>query len=178
MIMPPDPLRSARLNLRKPIPEDARAIFETWAQDPEVTRFMTWLPHENIDVTRAVLRRMIDAWDHGARFPYVIFEGASDQAAGMIEIRAEGHRAEIGYVLARSHWGRGLMTEAASTLRDWAFSQPEIYRLYATTSVDNVRSQRVLEKIGMTREGLMRRYIIHPSISTEPLDSYLYAVVK
>ena len=50
--------------------------------------------------------------------------------------------------------------------------------MYATTSVENIGSQRVMEKIGMTREGLMRRYIIHPNVSDEPVDSYLYAIVR
>lgn len=158
--------------------EDARAVFETWAQDPEVTRTMTWTPHEDMDVTRSVLRRMIDAWERGARFTYMILERDSKQAVGMIEIRPEGHKAEIGYVLARKYWNRGYMSEAAAALRDWAFSQPEIFRLYATTSVTNIGSQRVMEKIGMTREGLMRRYVIHPNVSSEPIDSYLYALVK
>jgi RimJ/RimL family protein N-acetyltransferase len=175
---PPETIQTERLTLCKPLMDDARAVFETWAQDPEVTRTMTWRPHEDIDVTRSVLRRMIDAWERGTRFPYVIIEKSSNKAAGMIEIRPEGHMAEIGYVLARVHWGKGYMTEAATALRDWAFNQPEIFRVYATTSVDNIGSRRVMEKIGMTREGLMRRYIIHPNVSSEPVDSYLYAIVR
>ena len=175
---PPERIETQRLILCKPLMEDARAIFETWAQDPEVTRTMTWHPHEDIDVTRSVLRRMIDAWEHRTRFPYMILERESNRAAGMIEIRVEGHKAELGYVLARMYWNKGYMTEAARALRDWAFQQAEIYRVYATTSVDNIGSQRVMEKIGMTREGLMRRHIIHPNVSDVPVDSYLYAIVR
>lgn len=175
---PPETIHTERLTLRKPLMEDARAVFETWAQDPEVTRTMTWTPHEDIDVTHSVLRRMIDAWEHRTRFPYLILDKDSNQAMGMIEIRPEGHKVEIGYVLARKYWNHGYMTEAAAILRDWAFSQPGIFRVYATTSVDNIGSQRVMEKIGMTREGLMRRYTIHPSTSPEPIDGYLYAIVK
>ncbi len=175
---PPNPIQTERLTLCKPMIEDARAVFETWAQDPEVTRTMTWPPHENIDVTRSVLRRMIDAWEQNTRYTYMILEQSSNQAVGMIEIRIEGHKAEIGYVLARVHWDKGYMTEAAQALVDWAFQQPEIYRVYATTSVDNIGSQRVMEKIGMTREGIMHRYIIHPNVSDVPVDSYLYAIVK
>lgn len=175
---PLSPIQTERLTLCKPIMEDARVIFETWAQDPEVTRTLTWLPHESIDVTRSVLTRMIDAWEHGTRYTYMIFEKETNQAAGMIEIRVEGHKAEIGYVLAKSHWGKGYMTEAARALVDWAFQQPGIYRVYATTGVTNIGSQRVMEKIGMTREGLMRKYIIHPSVSEAPADCYLYAIVR
>jgi ribosomal-protein-alanine N-acetyltransferase len=70
------------------------------------------------------------------------------------------------------------MTEAARAIIDWAFQQPNIYRVYATTSIDNISSQRVMEKVSMIREGLLRKYIVHPNISNEPRDSYIYAVVK
>lgn len=175
---PLNPIQTERLTLCKPLMDDARAIFETWAQNSEVTRTMTWAPHEDIEVTYSVLRRMIDAWKQGARYTYMVIEKESNQAVGMIEIRVDGHKAEIGYVLARAYWSKGYMTEAAQALVNWAFRQPEIYRVYATTSVDNIGSQRVMEKIGMTREGLMRRYIVHPNVSAEPVDSYLYAIVK
>ncbi len=175
---PPEQIQTERLTLCKPLMDDARAIFETWAQDPEVTRALTWLPHEDIDATRSVLQKMIDAWKMETRFVFVIFEKSSNQTAGMIEIRMEGHKAELGYVLARKYWNQGYMTEAARALTAWAFQQPQIYRVYATTSVDNIGSQRVMEKIGMTREGLLRRYILHPSVGSVPMDSYIYAVVR
>ncbi|GAB4542602.1 MAG: GNAT family N-acetyltransferase [Anaerolineales bacterium] len=177
-MLPPNQFLTARLTLRPPQMEDAPAIFERWAQDPEVTRNMTWLPHEDIQVTQLVLRRMIDAWSQGTRFPYVILETQTQQAVGMIELRPEEHQAEIGYVLARAYWGKGYMPEAARALVQWALSQPQVYRVYATTAVENLQSQRVMEKIGMTREGLLRRHVIHPAVSPEPLDSYLYAIVR
>jgi len=175
---PPKRFLTARLELRPPQMEDAPAVFENWAQDVAVTRNMTWLPHEEIQTTQLVLRRMIDAWEQGTRFPYVILETQSQQLIGMIELRPEEHQAEIGYVLARFCWGKGYMPEAARALVQWALSQPQVYRVYATTSVENLQSQRVMEKIGMTREGLLRRHVIHPAISPEPIDSYLYAIVR
>ena len=97
---------------------------------------------------------------------------------GRIELRIEGHRVELGYVMTKSFQGKGYMTETVRAIIDWAFQQPSIYRVYATTGVDNIASQRVMEKTGMLREGLLRRYIIHPNISDEPRDSYIYAIVK
>lgn len=70
------------------------------------------------------------------------------------------------------------MTEAARAIIDWAFQQPSIYRVYATTDVDNDASRRVLEKAGMQCEGILRKYIIHPTISNVPRDSYIYAITK
>jgi RimJ/RimL family protein N-acetyltransferase len=96
----------------------------------------------------------------------------------MIYPRVEGHKVGVGYVLGRAHWGKGYMTETSKAIIDWAFQQDGIYRVYATTDVDNIGSQRVLEKSGMTREGVLRRYIMHPNVSDEPRDCYLYAIVK
>ncbi|MBK8422210.1 MAG: GNAT family N-acetyltransferase [Anaerolineales bacterium] len=97
---------------------------------------------------------------------------------GRIELRIEGHRVELGYVVNKSFQGRGYMTETVRAIIDWAFQQPNVYRVFATTGVDNIASQRVMEKAGMQREGLLRKYIIHPNISDEPRDSYIYAIVK
>jgi ribosomal-protein-alanine N-acetyltransferase len=70
------------------------------------------------------------------------------------------------------------MPKAASAVIDWAFQQPSIYRVCATTDLENVASQRVLEKVGMLREGILRKYIVHPNISDIPRDSYIYAITK
>lgn len=158
--------------------DDAPAVFGGWAQDTEVTRQLTWRPHENVEITKLVLKKTITAWEEEFRFPFVIADKNTDQLAGMIEMRMEGHQVELGYVLAKSFWGKGYMTEAVQALIDWAFQQATIQRVYATTSVDNIGSQRVMEKTGMQREGMLRKYIVHPNISDEPRDSYMYAIVK
>ena len=86
--------------------------------------------------------------------------------------------ADLGYGLARQHWGHGYATEAVQAVVRWALSQEQFYRVWATCDVENLASARVLEKAGMQREGILRRFIIHPNISSEPRDCYCYAVVK
>ena len=85
---------------------------------------------------------------------------------------------EVGYALARPYWGKGYMTEIMRTVIDWALTQPDIFRVQAFCDVENIASARVMEKAGMAREGLLRRYVVHPNISAEPRDAYLYAVVR
>jgi RimJ/RimL family protein N-acetyltransferase len=70
------------------------------------------------------------------------------------------------------------MPEATRAVINWAFQQPSIYRVYATTDVENVASQHMLEKVGMQCEGVLRKYTIHPNISDIPRDSYMYAITK
>jgi RimJ/RimL family protein N-acetyltransferase len=100
------------------------------------------------------------------------------EVIGMIDPHVEGHKVGIGYGAARAHWGKGYIPEATRAIIDWALQQPAIYRVYATTDVENSASRRVLEKAGMQCEGILRKYIIHPNISAVPRDSYMYAIVK
>jgi ribosomal-protein-alanine N-acetyltransferase len=174
---PPEQIETERLILRKPRMDDAPAVFSGWVQDPEVTRFLTWRPHENIGQTESMLARAITEWEGDARFQYMITLKNAD-LIGRIQLRIEGHRTELGYVMNKSFQGKGYMTETVRAIINWAFQQPNIYRVYATTSVDNIASQRVMEKAGMLQEGLLRKYIIHPNINDEPRDSYIYAILK
>ncbi|HLO15258.1 MAG TPA: GNAT family N-acetyltransferase [Anaerolineales bacterium] len=174
----PERIETKRLVLRKPRLDDASAIFHGWAQDKEVTRYLTWRPHQRIEQTQEFVRGCLAAWEHETRFPYMITLKEAGEVIGMIDPRIEGPKVGIGYGAARAHWGKGYITEATRTIIEWAFQQPSIYRVYATTDVENVASQRVLEKVGMQCEGVLRKYILHPNISAVPRDSYMYAIVK
>lgn len=174
----PERLETVRLVLRKPLLDDTLAIFEGLAQDPEVTRYRTWRPHEFIEQTKDFLQRCLLAWENQTRFPYMIILKESDEVIGMIDPRIEGSKVGIGYAAARAHWGKGYIPEATRAIIDWAFQQQSIYRVYATTDVENVASRRVLEKVGMQCEGILRKYIIHPNISHIPRDSYMCAITK
>jgi [ribosomal protein S5]-alanine N-acetyltransferase len=174
----PEYVQTERLVLRPPQMEDATAMLTGWAQDPEVTRYLTWRPHTSLEQSQAAITRAISAWNDETRFPYMITLKTTGEVIGMIDPRIEGPRMGIGYVLAHAYWGKGYMPEATRVIIDWAFQQSTIYRVYATTDLENVASKRVLEKVGMQCEGILRKYIIHPNISEIPRDSYIYAITK
>jgi RimJ/RimL family protein N-acetyltransferase len=174
----PERIETERLVLRVPLKEDAPAVFAGWAQDKEVTRYLTWHPHQAIEQTEQFIQSCLLAWERETRFPYMITSKESDEIVGMIDPRIEGPKVGIGYIAARAHWGKGYVSEATRAVIDWAFQQQSIYRVYATTDVENVASQRVLEKVGMQCEGILRKYILHPNISDVPRDSYMYAIIK
>jgi [ribosomal protein S5]-alanine N-acetyltransferase len=97
----------------------------------------------------------------------------------MLAARIDGrHRVAVGYVLARSAWGKGYVPEALRAVIDVLWTRPEIYRVWAVCDVDNPASARVLEKVGMEREGVLKRYIAHPNVSEEPRDVYCYAFTR
>ncbi|HID57578.1 TPA: N-acetyltransferase [Candidatus Poribacteria bacterium] len=175
---PPEIFETSRLRLRPPKMNDAEEIFLSYASDPEVTKYLTWRPHSDINETREFLDRCIREWERGDSFSWVIELRDEGKLIGMIELNISAYRASLGYVLARPYWNRGYATEAAGEVVNWAIEQPHIYRIWAVCDVENVASARVLEKIGMQREGVLRRFILHPNVSDEPRDCYCYSKVK
>jgi ribosomal-protein-alanine N-acetyltransferase len=163
---------TARLMARRAAPDAAPQIFEAYAQDPEVARYMIWRPHRDVHETVAFLERCERAWHEGIAFPWTLWMKEDKGLAGMIDARLGGTSVDIGYVLRRSLWRRGLMTEAARFVVTWALSRPGVYRVWATCDVENVASARLLESIGMKREGVLRHWIVHPNISEEPRDAF------
>jgi RimJ/RimL family protein N-acetyltransferase len=178
VIKPPQILQTERLRLRKPKLSDAEVIFREYACDPEVTRFVSWRAHENVAETREFLRVCLVAWNVGRAFQWVIERKADRRLIGMITARVDGHRWELGYVLARRYWGNGYMTETVKGLIEWAFRCSEVFRVWAVCDIENVASARVMERAGMQREGVLRRWSVHPNVSAEPRDSYCYAIIK
>jgi ribosomal-protein-alanine N-acetyltransferase len=172
---PPVRIETDRLVLRRTTADDADGVF-SYASDAEVTRYLTITPRTSVDDSVAFLNWCDEAWDAGTSFPLAIVDRSSDEYLGMIELRVSIHGVELGYALRRSAWGNGFMAEAIRAAADWAFGNEDVYRVWAYVDVANVASRRTLEKAGMTREGHLHRWQIHPNSSSEPADVYVYAV--
>lgn len=177
-MQPPEIIETQRLRLRQPRMEDADTIFQSYTQDPEVVKYLTWRPHKNIEETRAFLGGILKRAENSTKFPYAIERKSDGQLLGMLEIRLDGHMADAGYVLAKAYWGKGYMTEALKAVVDRSLDQVAIYRFWSLCDVANPASARVMEKAGLKREGILLRRIIHPNISDEPRDVYCYSIVK
>ena len=117
----------------------------------------------------------LTAWEACSTFPYAILLKEDNRFIGMIEIGFEGRRAEIGFASAKRYWGKGYMTELAQAIVDWAFSQDCVFRVSAFCDLENRASARVLEKIGMQKEGVFRLYVMHSNLSAEPRDVCVFA---
>ncbi len=169
-------LETERLVLRPPRMADAVTVFETYARDEEAVRYLTFKPNQTLEQTEEFMRARLRRTQEGAAYTWAVTRRGDDTLVGMIELRAqEGFKADFGYVLARPFWGQGLMTEALRAVLDFAFSLPGIYRVWAVCDVENVGSARVMEKAGLSFEGVLRRHTIHPNVSPEPRDMRCYA---
>jgi ribosomal-protein-alanine N-acetyltransferase len=168
-------IATERLRLRPPEAADAECLFASYTQDADVARYMVWRPHVALTETRDFVSRCIAQWKAGSAFSYILSMKENGQFIGMLEARPRGHIVNIGYLLARSHWGQGLMVEAIQALTTYALGQAGIFRVEATCDVENRPSARVLEKSGFLLEGRLARHTVHPNISDEPRDCFIYA---
>lgn len=174
----PESFDTARLRLRRSRPGDAAAVFE-YGSDPEVARYADWprlVQHE--DAERAVANAA-SRWESGEEYGWRLTVKPDDVAVGGVACSINGHRAEFGYLVHRELWGRGYATEAAGAVLEWLQSVPTILRVQATCDVDNLASVRVLEKLGMQREAVLRRWSLRPNLPGQPVrDSFLFSWVR
>lgn len=176
---PPAEFRSERLLLRRPMSLDAPRIFAAYAQDAAVVRYLTWHPHRSTHDTVAYIEACLDQWDGDVARTYIIDLPDAEAVGAFHLLEQPANAVSVGYVLARPFWGRGYMTEALKVVVDWMHGEPDIWRLWSTCDVDNLASARVMEKAGLSFEGILRRWTIHPNVDPrQPRDCRCYALVK
>jgi RimJ/RimL family protein N-acetyltransferase len=169
-------LTTDRLLLRDFTTEDVAAV-HAYAADPEVCRFVEWGPNTEHQ-TRQFVTEMVAAASRPDRtsFTWAITTGGAVVGACSISVTSAAHRrGELGYVLARAHWGLGYATEAASAVLAFGRDGLGLHRVEATCRPGNVASQRVLRKLGMQQEGVLRSHML---IRGRREDSLLFATVS
>jgi RimJ/RimL family protein N-acetyltransferase len=174
----PEELRTDRLVLRPPRPADAAGIFARWTQDATVYRYLPKRPDTAVAQTEQLVRRLIEQRRQGTALSWALTVPAEDRPLGAVRLTPAGHMAELAYALARGAWGRGYATEAAAAVVGAAWALPGGYRIWTRCDVDNAASARVLEKVGMQREGTLRRTVLRPNLGPEPRDVFVYARVR
>jgi RimJ/RimL family protein N-acetyltransferase len=171
---PPDRMTGARLLLRPPVPDDAGALFQRVARDPEVTKYLLWAPHANVAATRRVITEKLNASDEERTWAIALKHRGD--VIGLASCRRPvPHSVEIGYCLGRRWWGKGYMSEVLDLLLTALDADRDVYRVWASCSVQNERSARLLERAGFVLEGRLARYAVFPTMGPDPQDSLLYA---
>lgn len=171
----PETFTTARMILRPPELTDAQAIFDTYAADPEVKRYLAHPPAESPAEVETFLERCLNNWETGRDFAYILEERLTGEILGMIELfDLLPHRVELGYVLGRKYWGQGYVPEAGKAIIQWVLNNTRIQRVWATCDPENTPSQRVMEKLGLTYEGRLQRWIYRPMLG-EVRDVLVYA---
>ncbi len=167
-----------RLILRRPHSNDVQRIYDRYAHDPEVTRWLAWPRHESLEDTRGFLAFCDLEWQRGPVGPYLIESRAGGRLLGSTGLSFETpYRAMTGYVLAKDAWGNGFATESLRAIVEIA-RRTNVVRLAALCHEMNTASWRVLEKCGFAREGVLRRHSEFPNWKPgEPWNVLCYSLV-
>ena len=169
----PTTIRTERLLLRPFSFKDVEDVL-AYASEPEFSRFLPLPdPYTIRDAEEFVARNVLRNRNEALSFA-IECQGA---VIGAVDLNIETpiSVASLHYGLARPHWNQGLMTEAAAAVVDWGFQEFELEKVYLWADVENVGSWRVMEKIGMTREGTLRSQGVNRGIRQ---DYHYYGILR
>ncbi len=159
----PDRIEGDRINLRRVVASDARAIARH-CRDKAISRH-TFVPYPyGLEDAQQFIRSIQAGFRNRSICTFAIEHRESGELVGLIgfhNVNYQHSRAELGYWLARSMWGQGLMTEAVPMMVRFAFDRLHLRRVYAFVFPENPASSRVLEKCGFTFEGTLRKAVRH-----------------
>jgi len=151
-------LETERLLLRPFRLEDVDDVFE-YASDPEWASFLPSTvpqPYTRKDAEEFVARGVLTDRETSPNWAIVL----DGKVIGSIQLRIEpsDERGWLGYAIGKIHWGKGIMPEAVRAVVEWGFLERFLAKIYSWADASNTRSWRVMEKVGMTREGLFRSH--------------------
>lgn len=168
-------LRGTRVLLRDFRTEDTEDVFR-YASDPQVTRHAGWIPHRSRYESMAYIQRCLDR--NWGPITFAVQSLAEGRVIGVVDIRVVSRFwsvGEIGYTLARSHWGQGFNVEAGTLLLGFGFEHLGLRRIQAVCDVVNRRSYRTMEKLGMRRERIVTGVCNQRG---ERVDRVVYSILR
>ncbi|RCX21442.1 ribosomal-protein-alanine N-acetyltransferase [Fontibacillus phaseoli] len=168
---------TGRLLLRKLECSDAEDFFD-FSRDPMLTEHVRWDYHHSIEDARAFLNSLDCHFQTGHSFNWGIVDKAAGKVIGRICLFGfdEDHdRAEMGYAVSRTYWNRGIATEASRALIKYGFMELGLNRIEARCNEANFGSEKVMQNLGMTFEGLIREQL---KIRNEYKNQKLYSILR
>ena len=171
-------LETDRLILRRFVLEDSNAMYENWAKEDEVTKFLTWPTHPSADVTKQLLGYWIEDYKKQDFYNWVIELKATGEIIGnisVVKINEDIEEAIIGYCMGTKWWGQEIMPEAGKAVIKYLFEEIGFNRISASHDKNNPKSGKVMQKIGMIYEGTHRSGGVN---NQGIIDDVWYAVLR
>lgn len=166
-------IETERLILRKITLDDAEEMY-SYASNEEVTKSVTWDTHSSLSDTIEFINSFLPQYDA----PWGIELKENGKFIGTVHFvwwQQQHHSAEIGYVLSKEYWGKGLITEAARAIISFGFESMDLVRIQARCFLENKGSERVMKKLGMSFEGISRKVMY---VKGEHKDLKVYSLLK
>jgi [ribosomal protein S5]-alanine N-acetyltransferase len=170
-------LETSRLLMRKVTFKDLKDMY-AYTSSLEVTKYVPFPTHKNLEDTRKFIDYILEQYQINKKLLWGIQLKETQKFIGTIEFitfEPAHNKAEIAYVLSEDYWGKGIMSEAATEVIKFGFQTLNLTRIQARTFKENIGSQKVLEKVGMTFEGTLRKSMF---LKGKYQDINIYSILK
>ena len=153
-------LETNRLILRRFVNEDANAMYENWASDSEVTKYLMWPTHSSKEVSEEIIKDWVNSYNNEKYYQWaIIVKENGDEPIGSIAVVHMDEAismTHIGYCIGRAWWHKGITSEALKAVIDFLFDEVEVNRIESRHDPRNPHSGAVMKKCGMQYEGILR----------------------
>jgi ribosomal-protein-alanine N-acetyltransferase len=171
-------LETPRLLLRRFTLDDAADMFNNWANDDAVTKFLTWPTHQSVGVSKEVLSKWVADYQSEKCYQWCVAlkeTGKAVGSIGVVSLKENIDAAEIGYCIGRAWWHQGITLEALAAVVGFLFKEVGFNRLAAHHDPHNPNSGKVMQKCGMLYEGTA---IQASRNNTGICDTAMYAMIN
>lgn len=153
-------IETKRLLLRKFEEKDVRLAFQNWTNDDKVTKYLTWPSHGSVEVTEKVIGEWIKNYSDKRFYQWAIVLKEINEPIGSISVVDMNERASslhIGYCIGSKWWNKGYTSEAFSAIIPFLFEEVKALRIDSKHDTKNPNSGKVMEKCGLSFEGVLRK---------------------
>ena len=151
-------LETERLILRRFVIEDSAAMYNNWASDEEVTKYLTWLPHSSREISKSILEDWVNSYSDEKYYQWAIVLKEKGEPIGSISVVEKNEnvsKVHIGYCIGKPWWHNGITSEALKAVMDFLFDVVDVNRIEARHDPRNPNSGKVMKKCGMKYEGTL-----------------------
>lgn len=169
-------METERLILRRLTKEDASEAYNNWCSNYEVSKYVIWEKHENVEVTKELFENWEKEYEKNDTFRWIIEIKDTNELIGTIDVVNKKfipyETCEIGYCYGRKFWNKGYGTEALSRIIKYLFEEVKVSLVYAEHMSNNPASGKVMEKSGMKKEAVLKSRIIDKEGNRNDLITY------
>lgn len=172
-------IQTGRLLLRKFQLDDAYDMFKNWANDSEVTKFLSWKPHDNVEATKSIVAQWVKEYENNNVYNWAIELKEIGEVIGgisIVKLDEIYYSCEIGYCISRAYWNKGITSEALKAVINYLFSEVGFNRIVAKHDTNNIASGKVMIKSGMNYEGTLKKAKLRDN--GEFYDLAIYTILK
>ena len=171
-------LQTERLILRQVTERDTLPAFKNWCNDERVTKYLTWQPHGDVGVTKAVIDEWIKGYSKNNFYQWVIVPKDIDEPIGtisVVRVNEEKEQLDMGYCIGYKWWHQGYTSEALKRIIDFLFEAVKPKKIVACHATVNPNSGKVMQKAGMQYE---RTMVGAGSCNIGQIDVVVYSIEK